>query len=475
MSHSKPCQSNPTSPLQFLNHLLDQCRQSKNLKSTKIIHAQLLRTGSFFLFNLHPKLIFSYATCPNSNLISLPFLFNSMPKTNPIPWNQLISTFSHHSLPFFSLYTLSLMHKTALPLDNYALCSALTASASSKALTFGKNLHAHVSKSGWSSSIYVSSALVDLYAKSSSFDDAANLFDEIPVRNTVCANALLSGYSEAGLWMDGLQLVRNMNPLRLEPDSYTLSAALRACAGLSAIELGRQVHGFQVRRIAHMGSDVCLLSSLIEMYGRCGLVRKARWVFDMGGERRDVVLWTSMLGAYGRNGNFEQVIEMYKEMLMQGTKPDSVVFVTVLAACSHTGHLSRGLMYFESMGREFGLLPQPEHYSCVVDMLCRAGELDKAWELLNEMNSSSSVGVSAWGALLSACGNNGKVEMGRKAAQKALELDPGNAGIYVLLSNLYAGAGMWEEIGKLRELMNERGLRKDVGCSRIESTKTCLG
>lgn len=311
------------------------------------------------------------------------------------------------------------------------------------------------------------SALVDLYAKSSSLDDAASLFDEIPVRNTVCANVLLSGYADAGLWMDGLHLLRNMKPLRLEPDSYTLSAALRACAGLSAVELGRQVHAFQVRRIAHMGSDVCLLSSLIEMYGSCGLVKKAKQVFRMGRERRDVVLWTSMLGTYGRNGNFEHVIETYEEMLMQGTRPDSVAFVTVLAACSHTGHVSRGLKYFKSMARDFGLSPGAEHYSCVVDMLCRAGELDRAWELLSEMNSSS-VSVSAWGALLSACKDYGKVEMGRKAAQKALELDPGNAGIYVVLSNLYAGAGMWEEIGELRELMKERGLRKDVGCSRIE-------
>lgn len=460
---------------QALYHLLDQTHHFKDLKTIKSIHANLLRTGFFFFSSLLRKLILAYATRPGPDFISLSSLFNSLHKTNPIPWTSLVSSFSHLRLPFFALHCFSLMHRTGLPLDTYALCSALNASAAARALDFGKLVHTHVSKSGCLPSVYVGSALIDVYVKSCTFDDAAKVFDEMPVRNTVCANALLLGYAEGKRWMDAVLLLRSMPVLRLEPDGYTLSAALRACTGLSAVELGRQVHAYGIRRIENLGSDVYLQSSLIEMYGRCGLVDNARNVFDLGAEMStDIVLWTSMLGAYGRNGMFEDVIEFYDEMLIQGMKPDEVVFVTLLTACSHTGHVSRGLEYFNSMVRDFAMSPWYEHYSCVVDMLCRAGELEKAWEMVNEMccsrSSDSSSTVSSWGALLNACKDYGNVEMGRKAAQRALELDPENVGLYVVLSNLYAGAGMWDEIEELREVMKDRGLKKPVGCSWIEST-----
>ncbi|RVW23004.1 Pentatricopeptide repeat-containing protein, mitochondrial [Vitis vinifera] len=254
------------------------------------------------------------------------------------------------------------------------------------------------------------------------------VFDEIPVKNTVCANALLSGYGEAKLWVEGLDFVRRMRSLNLNCDHFTLSAMLRSCAGLSAIELGKQVHGSVIRKVSDVEADVFLQSSLIEMYGKCGSVEKAWEVFNLAGfgykgeRKRDVVLWTSMLAVCGRNGHFEKVIELYKEMLREGIRPDGVAFVAIISACGHTGHVKLGIEYFESMVSDFGLEPRPEYYRCVVDFLCRAGKL---------------------------------------AAHKALEMDPHNVGIYVLLSNMYAKFSMWDEIEQLRELMKESGLKKD--------------
>ncbi|GAY61971.1 hypothetical protein CUMW_214170 [Citrus unshiu] len=370
------------------------------------------------------------------------------------------------------------MHVHGIFLDTYALCSSLTASTSVKDARFGKQVQAHVTKSGWLSSVFVGSALIDLYAKLLLIHDAELMFDEIPVKNSVCANALLSGYCEAKLWAGGLELVRLMPALGLDYDHFTLSALLRACAGLSAAEFGRQVHAYMIRKCCNLGNDVFMQSSLIEMYGKCGLVTKALQVFNLAGHRlegeinKDVVLWTSMLGVYGRNGYFKEVIKLYEAMLMNGTKPDEVAFVTVISACSHTGQVKLGIEYFEWMVHDYKLEPGPEHYSCLVDLLCRAGELDKAWKLINEMldRGHGSSSVSMWGALLSACHDCGKFELGKLAAQKALELDPHNVGIYVMLSNLYAKFCMWDEIGQLRELMKEKGLKKDVGCSWIEVT-----
>ncbi|KOM42282.1 hypothetical protein LR48_Vigan04g248000 [Vigna angularis] len=371
------------------------------------------------------------------------------------------------------------MHSNGVPLDTYALCSTLTASSKVKDLNFGKQIHTQMVKSGWSASVFVGSALIDLYSKLSNVEDAALMFDEIPEKNTVCANALLSGYGEAGLWARDLELVRKMHELKLKHDNFTLSAALRACTGLSAVEMGRQVHGYLLRTIPDVESDVFLQSALIEMYGKCGLVKKARQVLDLDGmeirkegRSRDIVLYTSMLGVYGRNGHYKEVIDLFDWMWMEGIRADGISFLTVISACGRTGQVHAGVKYFESMTNEFKLDPGPEHYSCLVDLLCRAGELQRAWELLNETvyKGMENCTVSMWGALLSACVDRGELELGKLAAKRALELDPQNVGICIMLSNLYAKFGMWEEIGNLRELIKTRGLTKDVGCSWVQVT-----
>ncbi|XP_059653923.1 pentatricopeptide repeat-containing protein At3g12770-like [Cornus florida] len=460
----------------FLNHW----SQTKDLRAIKKLHAHLLRTGLLFIsLNLHTKLICTYTTCLHrNNLQILKNFSHCINPNNPLPFNSIISDFYRNGYPFLALHTFSFMHINGVPIDTYALCSSLTASSGSRSVRFGKQLHAYVEKSGWLASVFVGSALIDLYAKSILINDASEMFDEIPVKNTVCANALLAGFAEAKMWDEGIEVVRKMRVLNLKYDNFTLSAVLRACAGLSAIEFGKQVHANVIRTVSDLGADVFLQSSLIEMYGKCGLVEKARQVFSMAGfgwgrgRKRDVVLWTSMLGVYGRNGQCKEVIGFYREMLMEGIRPDGVAFVTVISACGHAGQINLGIKYFESMARDFNLEPGPEHYGCLVDLLCRAGELDKAWKLVNEMPNikNGSCSVTMWGALLSACNDCGNIDLGKLAARRALELDPKNVGIYVLLSNMYARFGMWNEIGQLRELMKERGLKKDTGCSWIEFT-----
>ncbi|XP_052187315.1 pentatricopeptide repeat-containing protein At3g12770-like [Diospyros lotus] len=463
--------------------LLRHCLQTKNLGvgALKKLHARLLRTGFLFLSHgLHTDLIFMYTTCLERNqLQTLTKFLACINPTSPLPFNALISDFRRKGWPFLALHTFAFMHASGVPVDTYALCSSLTASSAAKAAGFGKQLHALVMRLGWASSVFVGSALLDLHSKLLLIKDAAALFDEMPVRNTVCANVLLSGYAEAKLWVKVLEFVRKMPGLHLGCDNFTLLATLRACAGLPAIKMGEQVHAKIIRTVPNVGDDVFLQSSLIEMYGNCGLVQKAGQVFGMAGFRqegerkRDVVLWTSMLSVHGRNGHFKEVIRLYKEMLMEGIAPDGVAFVAVISACGHTGQVNLGIQYFESMVCDFGLNPSPEHYGCLIHLLCRAGEMDKAWRLVNEMSQKAhgSCSVSMWGALLGACSECGNVDLAKLAAHRALDLDPHNVGIYVLLSNVYAKYGMWDEIGQLRKLMKERGLEKDVGLSWIELTR----
>lgn len=270
-----------------------------------------------------------------------------------------------------------------------------------------------------------------------------------------------------------------MRELSLEPDGFTVSSVLRICSEAPATPLGLQTHAFLLRRSAFTNEDAVLACSLMEMYARRGLVAKARSVFEMAAHvtRKDVVLWTSMLNAYGRNGKFAEVVETYEKMLLEGIKPDKIALLAVLSACSHSGNVIKGLNFFNSILRVHGMVPGAEHYGCVIDMLCKVGNLETAWKFANEMMEENKSGdgnldVSVWGALLSACRNSGNVAIGKLAAKMALEVDPYNAGIHVEWSNLYASAGLWNEIGEVRELMKVKGLKKDVGHSRVDSFST---
>ncbi|KAF5764476.1 putative tetratricopeptide-like helical domain superfamily [Helianthus annuus] len=448
-----------------LNNLLTKFSQTNNFKSIKQLHTHLLKTGIIFIsYTLQTNLTYSYTICSQQNTIkTLTKLFNSSIITHPVPFNSIISSFVRNGYPFVALKTLSFMHVNGVNIDTYALCSSLTACCLTKS-GFGKQVHTHVVKSGWGCSVFLGSALVDFYAKSMGVGDARKVFDEMPVRNTVCANALLSGYADAKMWVEGTELFRSMPGLNLWYDNWTFTVALSVCCGLYAIESGSEIHAKVIRTVHDPGTDVFLLSSLIDLYGKCGMVVKAKQVFNMA-RLADVVLWTAMLGVYGRNGRHEEVIRLFKQMLMKKIRPDGVAFVTVISACGHTGQVDLGAEYFESMARDFGLSPSPEHYGCLVDLFCRAGELEKAWNVVNKMPNEVSASVTVWGALLNACCDHGHVDLGKFAARRALELDPMNTGIYVLLSNMFAKCGLWDEIERLRELMRDKGIKKDIGCS----------
>nr|CAD1820650.1 unnamed protein product [Ananas comosus var. bracteatus] len=342
------------------------------------------------------------------------------------------------------------------PLDSYALSAAIS---SSKSPPHAAQIHACAAKSGWASSVFVGGALVDLYVRLGSVRHARQMFDEIPLKNTVCANALLAGYVESRSWDESLSFVGQMNELGLEADGFTLSSVLRICAELAAVNLGAQAHAYLIRKVENAEEDAFLFSALVEMYGKCGLVGKARLIFESARKevrRRDVVLWTSMLNAYGRNGRFDDVIRAFEEMLVEGIEPDEIALLVVLSACARSGQVLKGLSLFESMRKGYGMVPGPEHYGCVVDMLCKAGELGKAWDFANEMvldKGGDGGGVTVWVSLLSACREFGNVEIGRSLLRR--------------LSNW--NLIMWIE--ELRVLMKGKGLEKDLAFSRLEHVK----
>ena len=441
--------------------LLDQALQSGNPNLAPQLHTPLLKSG--LLPSLNLKLFLCYSLfAPRRTILASNYL---IPGT-AFRWNSLLSALVRRGLPSLAMQTFSLMHLLGLPLCSFSLCSAISAATLNKSEKPGNQIHAYTLKSGWISSIFLGGALINFYVKLGLILQARKTFDEIPYKNSTCANSLLSGHVSLKLWPESLSLMREM-----APDEFTLAAALRMCADMPAAMLGLQVHAIILRRGKFVRQDSFLLSLLVEMYGNCGLVENARRAFSHGGGMmiNDVVLWTAMLNVYSRNGRFGEVVRTFNEMLARGITPDGVAFVSVLSACSRTADLDLGLEYFRSMREDYGISPWPEHYSCIIHLLSACGEKEKAWELAEAaISPENEEGERIWGSLLVACSEIGDLQLGRRAAARALLSNPSNVGIYVELSNLYARKGMWREIEFLRTEMARRQLRKIVGVSWTE-------
>ncbi|CAA7057885.1 unnamed protein product [Microthlaspi erraticum] len=302
-----------------------------------------------------------------------------------------------------------------------------------------------------------------MYMKCGSVESGRRLFDEMPVKGLITWNAVISGYSQNGLAHEVLELYEKMKSSGVYPDPVTLVSVLSSCAHLGAQRIGQEVE--KIVEANGFVSNVFVSNALISMYARCGNLAKARGVFDVI-PVKSLVSWTAMIGCYGMHGLVETGLELFDDMIRSGVRPDGTVFVMVLSACSHSGMTDKGLELFDAMKRVYKLEPGPEHYSCVVDLLGRAGRVGEAMEFIESMPVEADGAV--WGALLGACKIHRNVGVAELAFKKVIEFEPMNVGYYVLMSNIYTDSRNQEGIWRVRVMMRERGFRKEPGYSYVE-------
>lgn len=338
---------------------------------------------------------------------------------------------------------------------------------SNSLLRQGKEIHGHILRHGFESYIHVSTTLVDMYAKYGCVSNALNVFDFMVERNVVSWSAMIACYAKNGRPFEALKLFQEMMAGYPDdvPNSVTMVSVIQACASLTALGQGKLIHGFVLRR--GLDSILPVINSLVTMYAKCGCLEIGRRVFDRM-DKRDVVSWNSMISAYGIHGFGEEAIGVFNDMIDSGVSPNKISFVSVLGACCHVGLVDEGKKLFHSM-RQYKIFPSAEHYACMVDLLGRAGRLEEAAKVVEGMRIEP--GPTVWGSLLGACRIHCNTELAETACRHLFELEPMNAGNYVLLAGIYAEAMMWEEVNRVRKLLEARGLEKLPGCSWIEVKK----
>jgi len=309
-------------------------------------------------------------------------------------------------------------------------------------------------------------AMVSGLAQNGLIEEALKLFKEMPHRTVVAWNAMIAGFVQNGHGEEALKLFQQMQLTGVRPDSKTFASILPVFANFAALELGREIHGRIIR--SGFQSEVVVVNALIDMYAKCGSRMKARQLFDKM-YQRNVVSWTAMIAGYAMHGFVEEALKLFEKMKQSGMNPNSVTLVCVLSACSHAGLVNEGYYHFKSISENYHITPVMEHYSCMVDLLGRAGRLHEAQEFINNMPITPDAAV--WSCLLSACRMHNNLQLGEYTAERIFQLGCKDAAPYVLLSNIYATAGRWDDIKKVRKLMKDRGIKKTPGCSWIEINK----
>lgn len=302
------------------------------------------------------------------------------------------------------------------------------------------------------------------YASNQGIEACEDLFEKMPVRNVFSWNGLIGGYARNGRFIEVLGSFKLMlTEGDVLPNDATLTTVLSACARLGALDLGKWVHVYA----ENMGynRNVYVGNALIDMYAKCGVVDNAVDVFK-NMDKKDLITWNTIICGLATHGRGGDALSLFSQMKNSRLKPDGITFIGILCSCTHLGLVEDGLSYFQSMVSDYSIMPQIEHYGCMVDLLGRAGLLEQAVDFVRQMPIEADVVI--WAALLGACRTYKNIELAELALERLIELEPKNPANYVMLSNVYGDLGRWKDVARLKVAMRDTGYKKFPGISSIE-------
>lgn len=451
-----------------VSSLLPACSHLEMLQLGKQIHAFVLRNeilfGNSFVAS---ALVDMYSNCRKVEIGRRVFddaITENGRKT--ALWNAMITGYTQNEYDEEALTLFFEMVAVAgIAPNSTTMACVVPAIVRSEAFPHKEGIHGYIIKHGLDTDRFVQNALTDMYCRMGKMEVAKAIFDSMEVRDIVSWNTMVTGYVVCGQHDSALLLLQEMLQTTppVKPNSITLMTVLPGCGTLAALAKGKEIHAYAVKNI--LASDVAVGSALVDMYAKCGCLSLSRKMFDQM-PVRNAITWNVMIMGYGMHGQGEEALKLFN-IIDNEVKPNEVTLIAIFAACSHSGMVSQGLDIFYKMREDYGIDPTPDHYACIVDLLGRAGQVEKAYELINTMPAKLDR-AGAWSSLLGSCRIHQNVEIGEIAARNIFTLQPNVASHYVLISNIYSSAGLWEKAMDVRKKMKEMGVRKEPGCSWIE-------
>ncbi|KAM0002270.1 putative tetratricopeptide-like helical domain superfamily [Helianthus debilis subsp. tardiflorus] len=509
-----------------LVHKIRECTHSGRLHNHgQHLHCYVLRSGFISDVYVSSALINFYVKL---DLVKDAHkVFDEIPEPGLVAWNSLISGYVR-SGKFRQALSLFLdLERSSICSDSYSYTAVLAVCGQLRFIQLGGTVHSMIVKSGVECSSFVSNCLIDMYGKCELVEDAIKIFDkmwfrdavswnsviaactrnrrveqavgflkQMPNPNTISYNEIITGIAQVGNMEKAVEILSTMpnpnssswnsiitgyvnrnNPRSalkvfdqmhlngVRMDGFTFSSILSGVARVGAHRWGTLIHCCVVK----LGFDECVVvgSALIDMYSKCGQVNAAEFIFESLPDK-NLVTWNAMISGFAHNENSTKVIELFEQLKhTKDLQPDGITFLNVLSACWHNKTpLEVATRYFESMIHDYQIDPTVEHCSCMIRLMGHEGEVWRAEGMIKRLGFESCGGV--WRALLAACGVCGDLKVAETAAQKMVDLESDGEFVYVMMSNIYARFGKWEDAGAMRKMMRDKNVSKEAGYSRIE-------
>ncbi|XP_021724587.1 pentatricopeptide repeat-containing protein At3g16610-like [Chenopodium quinoa] len=410
--------------------LLEHCIQTKSLKHGKIIHQHFLKNYNYHVNGssvVIEKLTRFYLICGRLSIAR--HVFDEIPEPTVVLWNLMIRAYSWNGPFDASIDLYSQMIVSGILPNNYTFPFVLKACSGLNAIERGEEIHSHVLRLGFDSDVYVSTALVDLYAKCGELARAENVFYGMSCRDIVAWNAMIAGFSVYGFYDDMIRLVVDMQEAGISPNSSTVVTILPAVAQACSSSHGKEIHGYSVRR--GFTNAVMVGTGLVDMYGKCGCISYARITFDLLSLRNEVT-WSAMIGGYVASDQMREALKLFNHMLLkEAGSPSLVTLCCAVRACTKLIDLANGRRIHGYILKS-GYLSDLMVSNTTLSMYAKCGILDDAVKFFQEMNPIDRV---SYGAMISGSVQNGSSLQGLKFFRnmQSSGIDPDEATMLALL------------------------------------------
>ncbi|XP_071729695.1 pentatricopeptide repeat-containing protein At1g15510, chloroplastic-like [Rutidosis leptorrhynchoides] len=428
----------------------------------KRIHAQSVVLGYTNISFVSNSLLSMYMKCGQSSDALSVFMRCSEP--NVVAYNAIITGLVENKQVQKAYEMYKLMCQKGFVPNRFSLVGLLGNCITPNEFLIGTQLHCQAVKLNLDRIPFVGNVLITMYSKFNLIEEAEKIFWSVEEKEMISWNTFMAACSHI---LDHTKCLSVFNKMlktyKLTPDDFTYTSALSACSGLTSSLLGREIHGNLVR--TRLSYDTGVANALINMYAKCGSIKHAVTTFSLM-ETHNLVSWNTLMAGFANHGLGKRAIELFNRMKELHVKPDSVTFVALLTGLNHTGLIDEGKFYFQSMQETYGITPNVDHVSCIVDLLGRARKVKEAEEYMERYSFEHDPVVL--GCLLSACRVHGDLVVGKRTAERFLKIQKVSTSPYVLLSNLYASESLWDGVAEARKQLKDSSMKKEPGHSLIE-------